>query len=231
MSYIIARDLNKTFGLGQAAVKAVSNISFEIASGEFVGIMGESGSGKSTLLGILGAMTAPNSGSLVVDGIDIYGLKTEQQADFRREYLGFVFQGFHLVPYLTVLENVMLPLAVMPLGKKRKQEMASQALFRVGLAEKASRLPGEISGGEKERTAMARAIVNEPPILLADEPSGNLDSKNSAQLMALFEKFNASGMTIIMVTHSLECAGYAKRRMIICDGRLKSDCFQAINAA
>jgi putative ABC transport system ATP-binding protein len=231
MSYIIARDLSKTFGAGQAAVKAVSNISFEIASGEFVSIMGESGSGKSTLLGILGAMNAPTSGRLVVDGIDIYGLNVEKQADFRREYLGFVFQGFHLVPYLTVLENVMLPLAVMPLGKKRKQQMASHALSQVGLAEKAFRLPGEISGGEKERTAMARAIVNEPPILLADEPSGNLDSKNSAELMALFEKFNASGMTIIMVTHSMECAAYAKRRMIISDGRLKSDYFPASNAA
>ncbi|MDI6796326.1 MAG: ABC transporter ATP-binding protein [Desulfatibacillaceae bacterium] len=231
MSYIVANNLNKSFGFGQTAVKAVSNISFEIASGEFVSIMGESGSGKSTLLGILGAMNAPTSGRLVVDGIDIYSLNTEQQADFRREYLGFVFQGFHLVPYLTVLENVMLPLAVKPLGKKQKQQMAFHALSQVGLAEKASRLPGEISGGEKERTAMARAIVNEPPILLADEPSGNLDSKNSAELMALFEKFNALGMTIIMVTHSLECAGYAKRRLIISDGRLKSDYFPASNAA
>ena len=223
MSYIIAEDLMKSFGAGAAAVHAVSSMSFRIAPGEFVAIMGESGAGKSTLLGMLGAMNAPTSGRLQVDGIDIYRLNQDQLADFRREYLGFVFQSFHLVPYLSVIENVMLPLAVTRRGNPEKRGMARQALFQVGLADKAGRLPGEISGGEKERVAVARAIVNEPPVLLADEPTGNLDSKNSREIMRMFQRLNDSGMTVIMVTHSAECAGYARRVLQLSDGRLKED--------
>jgi putative ABC transport system ATP-binding protein len=223
MSAIAAENLSKMFGSGDAAVQAVSGISFEIAPGEFVGVMGESGAGKSTLLGMLGAMNAPSSGRLTVDGIDVYGLSPEQRADFRREYLGFVFQSFHLVPYLTVAENVMLPLAVVRAPRRQKRERALQALSQMGLADKADRLPGEISGGEKERAAVARAVVNEPPVLLADEPTGNLDSKNSREIMHLFQRLNASGMTIIMVTHSAECAGYADRILEIADGRLAAD--------
>ena len=223
MSYIIADELEKSFGAGAAAVHAVSGMSFRIAPGEFVAIMGESGAGKSTLLGMLGAMNAPTSGRLQVDGIDIYRLNQDQLADFRREYLGFVFQSFHLVPYLSVIENVMLPLAVTRRGNSEKRGMALQALSQVGLADKAGRLPGEISGGEKERVAVARAIVNEPPVLLADEPTGNLDSKNSREIMQMFQRLNDSGMTVIMVTHSAECAGWARRVMQLCDGRLKED--------
>jgi putative ABC transport system ATP-binding protein len=227
MSAIAAENLSKLFGSGDAAVQAVSGISFDIAPGEFVGVMGESGAGKSTLLGMLGAMNAPSSGRLTVDGIDVYGLSPEQRADFRREYLGFVFQSFHLVPYLTVAENVMLPLAVVRAPRRQKRERALQALSQMGLADKADRLPGEISGGEKERAAVARAVVNEPPVLLADEPTGNLDSKNSREIMHLFQRLNASGMTIIMVTHSAECAGYADRILEIADGRLAADRKQA----
>jgi putative ABC transport system ATP-binding protein len=223
MSYIIAEELWKSFGAGAAAVHAVSGMSFRIDPGEFVAIMGESGAGKSTLLGMLGAMNAPTSGRLQVDGIDIYRLNQDQLADFRREYLGFVFQSFHLVPYLSVIENVMLPLAVTRRGNPEKRGMARQALSHVGLADKAGRLPGEISGGEKERVAVARAIVNEPPVLLADEPTGNLDSKNSREIMRMFQRLNDSGMTVIMVTHSAECAGYARRVMQLNDGRLKDD--------
>ena len=223
MSYIIADKLEKSFGAGAAAVHAVSGMSFRIAPGEFVAIMGESGAGKSTLLGMLGAMNAPTSGRLQVDGIDIYRLNQDQLADFRREYLGFVFQSFHLVPYLSVIENVMLPLAVTRRSNSEKRGMALQALSQVGLADKAGRLPGEISGGEKERVAVARAIVNEPPVLLADEPTGNLDSKNSREIMRMFQRLNDSGMTVIMVTHSAECAGWARRVMQLCDGRLKED--------
>jgi putative ABC transport system ATP-binding protein len=175
MSYIIADHLSKKFGSGDAVVAAVDDISFQIAEGEFVAVMGESGAGKSTLLGMMGAMNAPTSGRLIVDEIDIYSLRNEQRADFRREFLGFIFQSFHLVPYLTVIENVMLPLAVAKTGKKKKQEMAQEALIQVGLGGKAHRLPNQISGGESERVAIARAIVNEPPVLLADEPTGNLD--------------------------------------------------------
>jgi putative ABC transport system ATP-binding protein len=223
MSYIVADRLAKSFGSGPAAVQAVSEISFRIAPGEFAAIMGASGAGKSTLLAILGAMSAPSSGRLVVDDIDIYRLSSEQLADFRREYLGFVFQSFHLVPYLSVIENVMLPLTVTRRSQTDKRAMAQEALTRVGLAEKASRLPGEISGGEKERVAVARAIVNEPPILLADEPTGNLDSRNSREIMRMFQVLNAAGMTIIVVTHSAECAASARRILRISDGHLLED--------
>jgi putative ABC transport system ATP-binding protein len=223
VSYIVADRLVKSFGAGASAVPAVSEISFKIAPGEFIAIMGESGAGKSTLLGILGAMNAPSSGRLRVDDIDVYGLHPERLADFRREYLGFVFQSFHLLSYLSVIENVMLPLTVTRRSKTEKRAMALEALSRVGLTGKADRLPGEISGGEKERAAVARAIVNEPPILLADEPTGNLDSRNSREVMQMFRRLNDGGMTIIMVTHSAECAAYARRIMQLSDGRLLED--------
>jgi len=223
MSYIIAEKLVKKYGSGEAAVTAVSDISFQIEPGEFVGVMGESGAGKSTLLSIMGAMNAPTSGSFRVDEIDIYGLKQEQQADFRREFLGFIFQDFCLVPYLTVFENVMLPLTIVKKSRKQKQAMVENALTQVGLLDKAKRLPNQISGGEKERVAIARAVVNEPPVLLADEPTGNLDTKTSGEIMKLLQNFNRGGMTIIMVTHSPECARYARRIMRVSDGRLVED--------
>jgi putative ABC transport system ATP-binding protein len=223
MSYIVAEHLSKSFGSGATAVQAVSDLNFRIAPGEFVAIMGESGAGKSTLLAMLGAMNAPTTGRLQVDGIDVYALNPDQLADFRREYLGFVFQSFHLVPYLSVLENVMLPLAVGRLRNREKRRLAEEALAQVGLAGKAARLPGEISGGEKERVAVARAIVNEPPVLLADEPTGNLDSGNSREIMRMFQRLNDSGMTVIMVTHSAECAGHAGRILQLSDGRLTLD--------
>jgi len=186
MSYIVADNLVKKYGEGETAVSAVDGISFKIKEGEFVGIMGESGAGKSTILGMLGAMNAPTSGSLLVADIDIYSLGQEQRADFRREFLGFVFQSFHLVSYLTVIENIMLPLAIIKAGKKKKREMAEEAMNQVGLSGKAHRLPSQISGGEKERVAIARSIVNEPPVLLADEPTGNLDTKTTRGIMELF---------------------------------------------
>ena len=220
MSYIIAEDLTKHYGSGKVAVAAVAGISFQIEEGEFIGIMGESGSGKSTLLGMMGAMNAPTSGRFIVDDIDIYSLGQEQRADFRREFLGFIFQSFHLVAYLTVIENTMLPLAVVKAGRKQKREMAQEALSQVGLSEKARRLPNQISGGEKERVAIARSIVNEPPVLLADEPTGNLDTKTSREIMELLKRLNQKGMTIVMVTHSPDCAGYAQRIMRVSDGKL-----------
>jgi len=223
MSYIIAENLTKTYGNGAATVTAVDDISFQIREGEFIGIMGESGAGKSTLLGMMGAMNAPTSGRLVVDDIDVYGLRQEQRADFRREFLGFIFQSFHLVPYLTVIENVMLPLTVVKAGNREKQTMAQEALRQVGLSGKANRLPNQISGGESERVAIARAIVNEPPVLLADEPTGNLDTKTSREIMELLLQLNHNGVTIIMVTHSPDCAGYAQRIMRVSDGKLAED--------
>ncbi|MDF1556483.1 MAG: ABC transporter ATP-binding protein, partial [Deferrisomatales bacterium] len=166
MNYIEAKGLRKQYGRGDASVAAVQEMSFAIESGEFVAVMGESGSGKSTLLGMLGALNTPTEGTLTVDGIDVYGLGADQRADFRREFLGFVFQSFHMVPYLTVAENVMLPLATVKAKRAVKRQMALQALAQVGLEGKADRLPSQVSGGEQERVAIARAIVNDPPILL-----------------------------------------------------------------
>ncbi len=220
MSFIDADNLTKEYGDGANAVCALRRMSFQIETGEFVGVMGESGAGKSTLLSIMGAMNAPTNGHFWVDEIDVYRLKSEKRADFRREFLGFVFQSFHLVPYLTVAENVMLPLAPIKMGRNKKRAMAEKALTDVGLEGKFNRLPSQISGGEKERVAIARSIVNEPPILLADEPTGNLDSKTSNEIMGLLKKLNAQGMTIIMVTHSHACARNAQRIFQVADGAL-----------
>ena len=220
MSFVSAQRLVKQYGTGESAVTAISDVSFEIEDGEFVAIMGESGAGKSTLLAVLGAINEPTSGSLMVDGIDVYRLKSEQRADFRREYLGFVFQSFHLVPYLTVLENVMLPLAVVKANRRVKREMAAEAIAQVGLLGKANRLPNQISGGEKERVAVARAVVNRPPVLLADEPTGNLDSGNSKEIMKLLQALNQEGTTVVVVTHSNDCARFAARTLQVSDGTI-----------
>ena len=223
MGYIVAENLIKTYGNGNGVVTAIGGISFQIEFGEFVGVMGESGAGKSTLLAIMGAMNTPTSGRLIVDDIDVYSLSQEKRTDFRREFLGFIFQSFHLVSYLTVVENVMLPLAIIKIGKRKKREMAEKALSQVGLLDKTNRLPSQISGGEKERVAVARSIVNEPPVLLADEPTGNLDTKTTGDIMELLQSLNAQGMTIVMVTHSHECAGYAQRIMQVSDGVLVTE--------
>ncbi len=220
MSHIIGQTLSKHYGRGEATVMAIEDMDFQIESGEFVAVMGESGAGKSTLLSIMGAMNAPSSGSLMVEGIDVYDLDAERRADFRREFLGFIFQSFHLIPYLDLEENVMLPLATIKAPRSRKRAMAREALAAVGLEVKLRRLPSQISGGEKERTAIARAIVNRPPVILADEPTGNLDSKTSGEIMTLLQELNARGSTIVMVTHSRACAGYADRIMQVADGRL-----------
>ena len=215
-------DLVKQYGNGETGVVAVQRIRFEIQSGELIAIMGESGSGKSTLLSMMGALNTPTSGKYCVEKIDVYTLGHEERADFRRKYLGFVFQSFHLIPYLTVQENVMLPLAPVKMKGKIKRAMADEAIARVGLAGKGHRLPSQISGGEQERVAIARAIVNHPPILLADEPTGNLDTKTSREIMALLQTLNAEGMTIVMVTHNPENAQFAHRIIQLKDGQVQS---------
>lgn len=220
MTLINAYRLQKTYCDGDAHVNALNDISFDIQPGEFVAVMGESGAGKSTLLDVIGAMCEPSSGKLWIDDIDIYSMTSEKRADFRREYLGFVFQSFYLVSYLTVLENIMLPLTTTGLNSKTKKDMAHAALSWVGLDKKGHRMPNQISGGEKERVAIARAIVNDPPILLADEPTGNLDTKTSGEIIKLLSRLNQEGMTIIMVTHSQECAHSAQRILTISDGVL-----------
>jgi putative ABC transport system ATP-binding protein len=212
--------LVKQYGTGEAIVTAVDGISLKIDPGEFLAIMGESGSGKSTLLSILGGLNSPTSGRFFVDGVDVYALTSDERADFRKKSIGFVFQSFHLLPYLTLSENVMLPLAIVDMNKKKKLTAAFDALARVGLPGKANRLPNQISGGEQERVAIARAIVNRPPIILADEPTGNLDKRTGAEVMNLLTTLNHEGITVIMVTHSNEYAHYAQRLIHLSDGRL-----------
>jgi putative ABC transport system ATP-binding protein len=223
MSTIQVEDLTKQYGNGDATVLAIRDMNFGVASGEWIAIMGESGSGKSTLLTVMGALNSPAGGKYWVDKIDVYALGQEERADFRRNYLGFVFQSFHLIPYLTVRENVALPLTPVRVKEKEKRAMADRALDRVGLAAKGHRLPSQISGGEQERVAIARALVNKPPILLADEPTGNLDTKTTREVMNLLKELNSDGMTIIMVTHNHECARYAGRVLRLSDGRLVED--------
>ncbi len=218
MESIRLENIQKQYGVGKNAVTALQEVNVEIHAGEFVAIMGESGSGKSTLLSMFGALNTPTSGKYWMDTLDVYALGQDRRADFRRENLGFVFQSFHLVPYLTVLENVMLPLTTKRMSRKKKQEMAGQALNRVGLENKADRLPNQLSGGEQERVAIARAVVNDPTIILADEPTGNLDSRNSKEVMEVFQSLNTKGVTIIMVTHSQEWSRYANRILWISDG-------------
>jgi len=221
MSYIVANEVVKEFGVGDGQVTAVRGINLAITQSEFISIMGESGAGKSTLLSMLGGLLSPSSGEIRIGDINIYGLTRDKLADFRREFMGFIFQSFQLVPYLNVLENVQLPLAVTHHSEAKKKELAMAALERVGLKDKAHRLPNQISGGEQERVAIARAVVNEPPILFADEPTGNLDSRNSAEVMNLLKKLNSDGQTIVMVTHSRRNADYADRLIEVVDGRIK----------
>lgn len=220
MSLIKVQDVKKIYNGGEGEVVALGGISLNVAEGEFVALMGPSGSGKSTLLTMLGAMNPPTSGTVVVDDIDVYSLASEKQADFRSEYLGFVFQQFQLIPYLTALENVMLPLAITGKPNREQAQMAYAVLEKVGLVKKENRLPNQLSGGEQERVAIARAIVNEPPILFADEPTGALDSKNSEEIMNLFKDLNTEGQTIIMVTHNPEFLSHVKRAVFIKDGLL-----------
>ncbi|HSE38095.1 MAG TPA: ABC transporter ATP-binding protein [Blastocatellia bacterium] len=201
-------------------VRVLSDVNAEIAEGEFVCLMGPSGSGKSTLLTIVGAMNHPTEGRVLVDDIDVYGLADERRADFRREYLGFVFQQHHLLPYLNALENAMLPLATTNLSAKEKRDRAINVLERVGLADKGPRLPNQLSGGEQGRLAIARAIVNEPPLILADEPTGSLDTKTGHEVMEVFLKLNEQGQTVFMVTHNPENSALAHRIINIVDGRI-----------
>ena len=223
MAFVVVENVSKTYsdqesGIGVPVLRAVST---EIAEGEFVSLMGPSGSGKSTLLTILGAMNHPSQGRLLIDGIDVYALSDERRADFRSQYLGFVFQQHHLMPYLNAIENVMLPLATLPRASLEKRRRGLDVLEKVGLADKAERLPNQLSGGEQGRLAIARALVNDPPLVLADEPTGTLDTKTGDEIMRVFLDLNARGQTIFMVTHNPENASLAHRVLHIRDGELE----------
>jgi putative ABC transport system ATP-binding protein len=210
----------KDYGEGDTLVRALDRIDLVIDDGEFVAIMGQSGSGKSTLLSILGGLNRPSRGRVLMDTLDVYTLTGEQRADFRSEYVGIVFQSFQLIPYLTVLENVMLPLSITGTRKRIQEKNALDALARVKLKDKAHRLPDQLSGGEQERVAISRAIVNQPPILLADEPTGSLDTETAEEVLTLLKQLNRDGQTVIMVTHNPDMCRHASRTIFLKDGRV-----------
>lgn len=220
MSLIQINNLTKEYKSGNEKVTAVNNISLEIGQGEFVSLMGESGCGKSTLLTMIGGLNKPTNGNIIIDEIDIYNLSANSLADFRREYIGFVFQSFQLIPYLTVIENVQLPLATSKHSKKLQAELASSILNKVHLESKRKRLINELSGGEQQRVAIARALINDPLILLTDEPTGNLDTKTGEEIMNIFKELNHAGKSIIMVTHNPEFKKYSSRNIQLTDGKL-----------
>jgi ABC-type lipoprotein export system ATPase subunit len=218
------RGVSKIYGEGASEVRALDGVDLQIYEGEFVAIMGASGSGKSTCMNILGCLDTPTSGTYWFRGVEVGQLSRDQRALLRRHYLGFVFQSFNLLARTSALENVELPLVYRGVRKAKRQALAMQALVRVGLAERASHGPSELSGGQQQRVALARALVTEPRTLFADEPTGNLDSKRSAEILELLSSLNADqGITIIMVTHEPEFAAYARRVLWFKDGKIVED--------
>ncbi len=218
--------VEKIYQTGDVEVHAVRGVTLKIEKGEFVAIMGASGSGKSTMMNTLGCLDRPTRGSYWLDGTDVSGFKRDELADLRNEKLGFVFQGFNLLARTTALENVELPMLYGHRTRPHVREMrerAMHALKIVGLDQRADHFPSQLSGGQQQRVAIARALVNNPQVLLADEPTGNLDSKTSVEVMGVFQKLNDDGITIVMVTHELDIAHYCKRNLIMRDGLIVSD--------
>jgi putative ABC transport system ATP-binding protein len=221
MGLIEIKALCKSYETGGEQVHALVDVTLHIERGEFISVMGPSGSGKSTLLTILGGLNHPTRGDVLVDDISIYRLPLEKLADFRREYVGFIFQSFQLIPYLTVVENVMLPLSITDTPNQEQRRIADDLLERTGLKGKGKRLPDQLSGGEQERVAIARALANSPPLLLADEPTGNLDSKAGKEIMELFKALNDEGQTLVMVTHNPENMAFSTRTINLRDGKME----------
>jgi len=223
MSLIICRDLVKTYRLGEMDVHALRGVSLKIEAGEFVAVMGASGSGKSTLMNILGCLDVPTSGTYMLEGTDVSTLGENRLAEIRNSKIGFVFQNFNLITRTTALENVQLPLFYKGIPSREQKAMALQALERVGLADRQRHHPAQLSGGQQQRVAIARALVTNPSIILADEPTGNLDSQASREIMDTLTQLNREGITIILVTHEAEIAGYARRTIMMKDGVILSD--------
>ena len=215
--------LNKYYVNGEMKFHALQDISFHIKKGEFTAIMGSSGSGKSTMMNILGCLDKNSEGTYILDGIDVSKIKDEELCKIRNVKIGFVFQSFNLLAKLTALENVELPLIYAGVGKKEREEKAKEILKKVGLENRIHHKPNELSGGQKQRVAIARALVNDPAIILADEPTGNLDSISEKEIMEIFTNFNKQGKTIVVVTHEPEVARYVKRVLLFKDGRIIRD--------
>jgi putative ABC transport system ATP-binding protein len=219
------RDLVKVYTLGEIEIRALDGVSLAIAKGEFVAIMGPSGSGKSTLMNLLGCLDRPTSGSYVLDGVDVSALDGNQRAEIRNAKIGFVFQSFNLLPRTTAIENVELPLLYSDdgVGSGDRLGRARAALARVGLAQRERSTPSQLSGGQQQRVAIARALITGPPIILADEPTGNLDTRTSEEVLAIFQELNDQGETVLLITHEADIARFAKRIVMLRDGRIVRD--------
>jgi putative ABC transport system ATP-binding protein len=221
------RDVWKIYDLGDVSVTALAGVSLEVRRGEFVAIVGSSGSGKSTFMNIVGCLDRPTRGTYLLDGDDVSGLSSDERAEIRNRKLGFVFQSFNLIPRTSALENVELPLFYGDLSRADQRTRAAQALVAVGLSGREAHLPNQLSGGQQQRVAIARALVNRPSLLLADEPTGNLDTKTSNEILEIFQDLNRSaGLTVVLVTHEPEIAAYARRVVTFRDGRVLSDVSQ-----
>lgn len=217
------RDVHRIYGDGEAMVRALSGVDLTIKKGEFVAIMGASGSGKSTAMNIIGCLDRPSAGQYLFDGVEVQGLDRDSRALLRRHCLGFVFQGFNLLARTSALENVELPMIYKGLPRAERIAKARDALAKVGLAGRESHDPSQLSGGQQQRVAIARALAGDPAVILADEPTGNLDSQRSHEIMLLLQELNREGITIVMVTHEADIAAYASRLLVFTDGKLASD--------
>jgi putative ABC transport system ATP-binding protein len=216
-------DVGKTYESGSLKVEALKGVDLRIEQGEFVAIVGPSGSGKSTLMHIVGCLDVPTSGQLILAGEDVADFDEDRLADVRNRYIGFVFQQFNLLSYMTALRNVEMPLVYSGIGPAERRELALRALDLVGLGDRADHRPGELSGGQQQRVAIARALVNDPLVLLADEPTGNLDSSSGTEILKVFDELNRQGKTLILVTHDTNVSKHAHRAIRLCDGEIESD--------
>lgn len=224
MSELISvKDMCKVYNPGENEVRALDHVNLTIDAGEYVAIIGQSGSGKSTLMNMLGCLDVPTSGTYILNGRDVSCLSDDELSDIRNQEIGFIFQGFNLIPSFTAIENVELPLLYRGVSKAKRHELAIQALEKVGLGARMTHKPSEMSGGQQQRVAIARAIAQAPPVILADEPTGNLDSGSSKEIIDILKKLHAEGRTVILITHDNEIAAQAKRVIRIKDGKVERD--------
>lgn len=223
MSLVEVRDMYKIYNPGENEVRAIDGISLTIEKGEFVAIIGQSGSGKSTLMNMLGLLDIPTSGTYLLDGIDTANMTDDELSEIRNKEIGFIFQGFNLIPSLTAVENVELPLVYRGMKKEERNKLALEALDRVGLSHRLDHLPKQMSGGQQQRVAIARAVAARPPVILADEPTGNLDSHSGIEVMKILHELHEEGRTVILITHDNDIANEAQRVIRIQDGQIVSD--------